>query len=79
MGESSQLSISTQVMQNKFYIIKFDHNGNIISIFDRSVKREVLKHDSWFGNITRPTHTNTSWEQAHRNCEKSRGLQLYDY
>lgn len=43
INDSSNLYADSSKLCNKFFVIKFDKNGNITSIFDRRVNREVLK------------------------------------
>jgi alpha-mannosidase len=40
---SSTLKVNRHEMENRFFYIKFDGNGNILSIYDKENEREVLK------------------------------------
>lgn len=47
---SSEIKINEKEIQNKFFNIKLDDNGNIISIYDKLNEREVLKNNQK-GNV----------------------------
>lgn len=50
LKEKEKIFVSETEMENKFYRIKIDKNtGNIVSIFDKENKREILKEEG--GNI----------------------------
>ena len=41
--ESLLVKVSEKMLENKFFKVKFDKNYNIVSVYDKSLKRELLK------------------------------------
>lgn len=69
----SDLNVSESQMENKFYLINFDNCGNIIRLYDKVNKREVLKQGER-GNVLQAfddhPHQFDNWEISIYYSEK---------
>ena len=42
INEKIDITKAPPVIENQYYLIKFDENGSIASIFDKDIKKEIV-------------------------------------